>query len=570
VLRPITSISGQWAHLQQASGSLDRVDEVLNAVTDVVQDPLAKDLPPVQGHVQLDHVSFRYDDGPPILRDLSLTIPAGAKVAIVGPSGAGKSTIVGLLLRAFDPSHGRVLFDGQDIREATLASVRGQTGLVPQDTFLFNLSVAENIALGREGATQEDIMRAAEAAALAPVIERLEQGYMTVVGEWGARLSGGQRQRLNIARALIRDPRLLLLDEATSALDPHTESAIMQTIGEVARGRTTVMVTHRLSSAVDCDIIFVLDQGRLVEQGTHQELLQRQGLYWRMYSEQQAGVLDALGLPVDPRRLTRVPIFASLGPADLALVGLRVTIERHPAGTVIVRQGEVANKLYVIASGEVEVLVEDQRGAQRRVTALGPWAYFGEIALLGDESVRRTATVRAVGDVELYSLHRDDFISILRSHPEVGATLSSITQTRIAETYRVVSQPATTDGAGVPAAEAPTLLRRVLARASLHNAPTVPLAILTIREGPDAGQEYLIDERPAVIGRSTDNAVPVNDDEASRRHCRVYWDLDAYAIEDLRSSNGTYLNGSPVESARLRSGDLIQVGATVIEFTLRP
>src|SRR5262249_13966185 len=184
--RPITSISGQYAHLQQASGALDRVDEVLNAVPDIVQDPLANDLPPMQGEVHLDHVSFRYDDGPPILRDLTLTIPAGAEVAIVGPSGAGKSTIVGLLLRAFDPSHGRVLYDGQDIREATLASVRGQTGLVPQDTFLFNLSVAENIALGREGATQEDIVRAAEAAALAPVIERLEQGYMTVVGEWGA------------------------------------------------------------------------------------------------------------------------------------------------------------------------------------------------------------------------------------------------------------------------------------------------------------------------------------------------------------------------------------------------
>src|SRR5262249_20033992 len=354
------------------------------------------------------------------------------------------------------------------------------------------------------GTHREDAGAGAGAAAGARVSERPEKGYMPGGGEGGARLSGGQRQRLNIARALIRDPRILLLDEATSALDPHTESAIMQTIGEVARGRTTVLVTHRLSSAVDCDIIFVLDQGRLVEQGTHQELLQRQGLYWRMYSEQQAGVLDALGLPVDPRRLTRVPIFASLGPADLALVGLRVTIEQHPPGTVVVRQGEVANKLYVIASGEVEVLVEDQRGTQRRVTSLGPWAYFGEIALLGDDSVRRTATVRAVGDVELYSLHRDDFIGILRSHPEIGATPSSITQTRIAQTYSVVSQPATPDGAGVPATEAPTLLRRVLKRASLHDAPTVPLALLTIREGPDAGQEYLLDERPAVIGRSSD------------------------------------------------------------------
>src|SRR5262249_42864449 len=375
-------------------------------------------------------ITFCYERGEAVLRDVSLTIPAGARVAIVGPSGAGKSTLASLLLRHYDPAHGRVLFDGQDTREASLASLRRQLAVVPQETFLFDPRSEETLVVGREGATPAEAERAAQAAALHEVIERMESGYETVVGERGVRLSGGQRQRLAIARALLREPRVLILDEATSALDAETEAAILRTLEQAAQGRTVIMITHRLSAAVRCDIIFVLEQGHLVEQGSHQVLLRQRGRYWRLYKEQQAGVCAALDLPVDPRRLSRVPLLAHLTPAELALVALRVTVERYGPGAVVVRQAEIADKLFVIAEGEVEVLVEDGRGKQWRVTALDAHSYFGEIALLGDQTVRRTATVRALSQTELYSVHREDFLALLRAQPSLAQEVSALAAQR--------------------------------------------------------------------------------------------------------------------------------------------
>jgi ATP-binding cassette, subfamily B, bacterial len=441
VLGPLVAISGLFQQLQAATGAFERVQELMHEVPEVAEDPLAVDLPPVQREIRLERVSFSYADGEAGLRDVSLTIPAGARVALVGPSGAGKSTLLGLLLRLYDPKDGRVIFDGQDIREATLASVRGQQALVPQDTFLFNTTIGENIALAREGATEDEVVQAARAAAVHEVIQKTEQGYKTEVGERGARLSGGQRQRLAIARALLRDPRILVLDEATSALDPATEAAITQTLKEVGRGRTTVAITHRLSSVTDYDTIFVLDQGRLVEQGTHKELSARQGLYSRLYEEQQAGVLENLPLPIEPRRLARVPLFASLTVSQLAAVAMRVYVERYPAETVIVSQGEVADKLYVIADGEAEVLIEDRRGEPRRIKVLGARSYFGEIALLGDDSARRTATVRALTAVELYSLHKEDFLGLLSTHPAIAKDVQRLAQMRVEQAQRIGEMP---------------------------------------------------------------------------------------------------------------------------------
>jgi ABC-type multidrug transport system fused ATPase/permease subunit len=430
VLTPATSISGMYSHLQTASGAFDRVQEVMAETADVVEDPWAIDLPHVQREIRLDHVTFRYADGEAALRDVSLTIPVGSRVAIVGPSGAGKSTLVSLLLRLYDPSEGRILFDGRDIREGTLASVRRQTAVVPQETFLFDTSIRENIALGREGTADADVVQAARAAALHPFVERTEAGYDTLVGERGVRLSGGQRQRLAIARALVRDPRVLLLDEATSALDAETEAAIMRTLDHLSRGRTTIMITHRLTSVRHCDAIFVLDQGRLVEQGTHDVLCERQGRYWRLYSEQQAGALGALALPVEPGRLAHVPLLASLTTAELAAVARRVSVERYAAGAVIVRQGARADKLFVIADGEVEVLIADARGRTSRVGVLRAPGYFGEIALLGNETARRTATVRSIGPVELYSLHKEDFHALLAAQPRLAQEVRRLAQIR--------------------------------------------------------------------------------------------------------------------------------------------
>jgi len=451
VLGPVIGISEQYSHLQQASGSLERIEEVLEEVPDVVEDPLVVDLPPLQEEIRLDHVTFCYEGGEAALRDVVLAIPAGARVAIVGPSGAGKSTLAGLLLRHYDPTHGRVLFDGRDLREVSLASLRRQLAVVPQDTFLFDTTIQENVLLGREGAAPAEAVQAARAAALHEVIERMESGYETVVGERGVRLSGGQRQRLAIARALLRDPRVLILDEATSALDAETEAAILQTLEQAAQGRTLVMITHRLSAAVRCDAIFVLEQGRLVEQGTHQELLRQRGLYWRLYSEQQAGAFDALDLPVDPRRLSRVPLLGQLTPAELALVALRVTVERYAPGAVVVRQGEIADKLFVIADGQVEVVVEDGRGEQWRVTTLGAHSYFGEIALMGDATARRTATVRALSQTELYSLHKEDFIALLRSQPSLAQEVAALAERRVDQLRQLLATGARPAGAEAPA-----------------------------------------------------------------------------------------------------------------------
>jgi ATP-binding cassette subfamily B protein len=303
VLQPVLSITRHYRRLAAASGGFERVREVLAVEPAVVDAASAVELSPPRVDIRLEHVTLHYATGEPAaLNDVSLRIPIGSHVALVGPSGSGKSSLVGLLLRLHDPSFGRVLIDGRDARSATLASLRGQFGFVPQDAYLFNSSIRENIALGVEGASEADVERAARAAAVHDTILRLETGYATRVGERGARLSGGQRQRVAIARALVRKPAVLLLDEATSALDAETEAAILRTLDSSAvSGLTRVVVTHRLSAALRADTIFVLEQGRLVDQGTHAELLARRGLYWRMYRE-QASAPD-----VRPSTQVRIP-----------------------------------------------------------------------------------------------------------------------------------------------------------------------------------------------------------------------------------------------------------------------
>jgi ATP-binding cassette, subfamily B, bacterial len=438
VLSPVMAVAEQYRSIQSAVGAFDRIQELMDELPDVVDSPGAVDLPPLRSEIRVEGVSFHYSDGGGGVQDISLAIPSGSRVAFVGPSGSGKSTLINLLLRLYDPGAGQILFDGVPIREGKLTSLRNQIAMVPQDTYLFNTTIWENIALGREGATDAEVVSAAEAAAVHDAIKRTEDGYQTDVGERGSRLSGGQRQRLAIARALIRDPRVLFLDEATSALDPETETSIMRTLDEVSRGRTTIMITHRLTSVVDCNVIFVLDQGRLVEQGTHGELCEKRGLYWRLYSEQQAGVMASLrASPVEPRRLSPVPLFASLTPAELSSVAQMVSVERCEPGAVIVRQGEQADKLYVIADGQVEVLVKDTGGTDQRVKLLGARGYFGEIALLDGDMVRRTATVRAVAATELYSLHKEDFLGLLSSQPRLSEAVSRLAQMRQEQSRRL-------------------------------------------------------------------------------------------------------------------------------------
>jgi subfamily B ATP-binding cassette protein MsbA len=273
----------------QTMAGAQRIFDVLDEVPEVRDAPDAVSMPPIQGRVEFRDVSFAYDGAKSVLERISFEIMSGQQVALVGPSGAGKSTIANLIPRFYDVSGGSVLVDGIDVRTVKVNSLRKQIGIVPQESILFSSSIKENIAYGKTGATDEEIQEAAEAANAHEFIQELPQGYDTLVGERGVKLSGGERQRVAIARALLKNPKLLILDEATSSLDMASEAVVQEALDRLMQNRTTLVIAHRLSTVVNADRILVMQGGRIVESGTHQELLPVGGLYARLYAVQSKG-----------------------------------------------------------------------------------------------------------------------------------------------------------------------------------------------------------------------------------------------------------------------------------------
>ncbi len=287
---PVQQLSQLYNTFLSATAALDKIMDVMHEEPEVVDGPSARPTPHVEGHVRFEDVRFGYGDGPEVLHGLDLDVPAGTTVALVGHTGAGKSTIAKLLARFYDPREGRLTIDGHDLRDVTQASLRRQLGIVPQEGFLFAGTVTENIAFGRPDATPDQVVHAAHTVGAHEFILRLEDGYETELQERGSRLSLGQRQLIALARALLADPRILILDEATSSVDIGTERKIERALRLLLAGRTAFIIAHRLSTIRDADLIVVLEHGRVIEQGTHDELLARRGLYTSLYGDWAADV----------------------------------------------------------------------------------------------------------------------------------------------------------------------------------------------------------------------------------------------------------------------------------------
>ena len=401
----------------------------------------AKILPPLQREIVLENVDYSYDEKTMALHDVTLRIPRGTYVGIVGPSGSGKSTVLNLLLRFYDPRRGHVTWDGHNLQSVSALSLRAQTGVVLQENYIFNASLRDNIRLGRPEAAEDALQSAVRGAGLEAYIATLPEREHTMLGEYGLQPPEEMVQRIAIARALVRNPGILLLDEVASALDPAGEKSINQTLRALAKDRTVISVTHRLSAAVDAEQLVFFDKGRIVEQGSHFELLALAGAYADLWKKQAGFRLSSDGthVDVDALRLQSLPILEKLDLDVLADLAPFFATETFPAGRDIVRQNDAGDKFYIIARGKVEVWrLEEQSGLTTRMNILQDGDFFGEITLL--TGFPRTATVRTLTACTCISLERGQFNQLLDRYPALRKQMSEVALERLQQSARVTSE----------------------------------------------------------------------------------------------------------------------------------
>ncbi len=419
-----------------------QIEETLQAPHAAEDRPDARFLPPIQTEIIFANVDFSYDEQPGkdshwCLRGIRARIPRGTYVAFVGPSGSGKSTMLSLLMRFYDPTSGFIAIDGHDLRSLTQSSLRSRMGVVLQENSLFNISVRENIRLGKPDASEESIVQVAKDVGLHDFIMSLPHNYGTLAGDQGVRFSLVQMQRLAMARAILRNPEIVLLDEATSALDPVDEISVARMMRGLCRGRTLISVTHRLSTTADADHIFVFDEGQILEQGSHFELMAQNGTYAKLWRKQAGFTFSADGshVDVDAQRLKTFPILENLDDDKLTELAPFFATETFQPGREIVRQNDPGDKFYIIARGKVEVWrTEEQSGNTTRVAVLQDGDFFGEITLI--TGFPRTATVRTVTVCTCISLERGQFNRMLERFPELRRRVSEVAVQRLRESSK--------------------------------------------------------------------------------------------------------------------------------------